>query len=160
MQLQCPWTSDRYCHFARNVRQSSRSKRFFGWGYQGWEEFFSGAGDADVAFGFSTVEAQPAGMASYPPVGSQVHNNRPEYVQPEEIWTKDVCHQCFFLPSALLCRAGEGAATGQCLSRRIHSVFFSWDCWAAQWLLGDGSWRGEARINQRVQDHLICGKDL
>lgn len=81
---------------------------------------FSSAGDADVTFGFSGLEAQPAGMASYTPVGLQLHNNRPEYIQPEEIWTQGVCHRRFFLPSALLCRAGEGAATGQCFTRRIH----------------------------------------
>ena len=81
--------------------------------------FFTGA-DVDVAFGFSALETQPAAVASCLPAGSQVYNHRPEYVQPEEIWTNDVRHQCFFLPSALLCRAGEGAATEQCLARSIH----------------------------------------
>lgn len=98
--------------------------KLFSGGLLGSGRIFSSAGNADVTSGFSTLEAQPTGMASRPPVGSQVHNNMSEYVQPEEIWTEDICHQCFFLPSALLCRAGEGAATGQCLARRIHSVVF------------------------------------
>lgn len=90
-----------------------------------WEEYFSSGGDADVTFGLSAPEAQPAGVAPYPPVGPQVHDNRPEYIQPEEIWAKDVCHQYFFPPSALLCREGKGAGIGQFLARRILSVSFT-----------------------------------
>lgn len=160
MPLLCPWMSYRYSPFAKSVSQSSGWKRVFWVGlFKSGRIFFTGV-DADVAFCFSALETQPAVVASCLPAGSEVHNHRPEYVQPEEIWTNNVCHQCFFLPSALLCRAGEGAATEQCFTRRIHSVFFPWDCWAAQLLLAAGGWRGEAKTNQRVQDYLLCGKDL
>lgn len=119
----------RYSPFAKSVRQSILWVEkgflgvFLGVGLFGSGRIFFTGVDADVAFGFSALETEPAGVASCLPAGSQVHNNRPEYVQPEEIWTNDVCHQCVFLPSALLCRAGEGAATEKCLARRIHSVF-------------------------------------
>lgn len=62
-------------------------------GLSGLGRSFSSAEDADVAFNFTALEAQPAGMASYPPVGSQVCNHRPEPDQPEEIWTKDIYYQ-------------------------------------------------------------------